>query len=110
MRLWKDFRTNLMYWRFRHITRNRLRLRQWWHRRRSGPAAPPGYSPSRARGTAMPMYRSSRQRTWIALGAMVILLTALTVGVQQTTINPGFVYLIGTAIVVGCIYWALRGM
>jgi hypothetical protein len=109
MRLWKDFRTNMMYWRFRYITRNRLRLRQWWHRRRSASASPVAPSPYRGYANYRPAYRTSRRRSWIALGAMVVLLTALTVGVEQTTINPGLVYLVGTLIVVGAIYWALRG-
>jgi hypothetical protein len=110
MRLWKDFRTNMMYWRFRYITRNRLRLRQWWHRRRATPRAVPRYGGYRERGTAYSSYRSTRQRTWIALGAMIVLLTALKVGVDQTTINPGLVYAVGTLIVVGAMYWALRGV
>jgi hypothetical protein len=109
MRLWKDFRTNMMYWRFRYVTRNRLRLRQWWNRRRSGSFSSAAPNPYRGQTGYRPTYRSSRQRSWIALGAMVILLTALTIGVEQTTINPGFVYLVGTLIVVGAIYWALRG-
>ena len=110
MRVWKNFRTNMMYWRFRYVTRNRIRLRQWWNRRRSSARVVPGYSPYRGGVSAMPLYRSTRQRSWIALGALVILLTVLTVGVQQTTVNPVLVYVIGTAIVVGCLYWALRGM
>jgi hypothetical protein len=110
MRLWKDFRTNLMYWRFRHITRNRLRLRQWRNRRRSSPRLAAAYSPYRGRPMYTPVYGASRQRSWIALGVMVVLLTGLSVGAQQTYINPTFVSLIGTLVVVGCVYWALRGV
>jgi hypothetical protein len=110
MRLWKDFRTNMMYWRFRYVTRNRLRFRQWLNRRRSAPRAVPSYTGYRERGAAFRVYRSSWQRSWAALGAMVILLTALKVGVDQTTVNPGLVYALGTLVVVGCIYGALRGV
>lgn len=110
MKMWKDFRTNLMYWRFRHVTRNRLRLRSWWQRRRT-PRTPAGYTPYRARGvSSRPTYSAhSARRSWLSLTALVVLLTALSVGVRQTYISPGFVYIIGSLIVVGCIYWALRG-
>lgn len=111
MKMWKDFRTNMMYWRFRHITRNRLLLRSWWQRRRSISRTPAGFAAYRERGLAtQASYRyHSRQRSWIALGAMVILLTALSVGVRQTYVTPGFVYIIGSLVVVGSVYTALRG-
>lgn len=114
-KLWKDFRTNLLYWRFRNITRNRLRLQNWWNTRRPGARRisrpPAGYAPYRARGTAMYYTggRSSRQ-TWIILMVMVALLTALTVAANSVVIFPGLVTAIGALIVVGAIYLAMRGI
>lgn len=110
--LWKDFRTNMMYWRFRHITRNRLRLHSWWSRRR--PAAWPTrqarpYYGARARGTATYVYRSSQRETWTILLAMVVLLTTLKVLVDHVwVVNSGLVYLIGLLIVFAAMYTALR--
>lgn len=109
---WKTLRTNMMYWRFRYITRNRLRLRSWWSRRRQ-PGRPSmassyPYSPARARGTAFYVHSRSRAHTWIALAIMVVLLTALTVLVNQRYVNPAIVYAAGSLIVVGSVYWALR--
>ncbi len=107
-KLWKDFRVNLMYWRFRHVTRNRLRLQSWWNARRR-PSRP--VSPYRERGSAM--YASGRpganRHSWLILLIMVVLLTALTVYANSTFIAPGLVYAVGALIVAGCIYWALRG-
>lgn len=104
MRMWKSFRTNMMYWRFRYITRNRLRLQSWYNRRRQ-PA--PSYRP---RGVSTFVYRRSGRRSWIALLVMVILLTALHVAGHYTTISSAVSYLASTLIVIGCIYWALRGV
>ena len=113
-KLLRDFRTNLMYWRFRNITRNRLRLKTWWARRRVSPRAGArsrfgGYAPYRERGTASYVYRGSQRRSITALLAMVILLTALTTAARYVYIVPGLAYLAGALIVVGAIYWALRG-
>jgi hypothetical protein len=105
-RLWKNFRTNFMYWRFRYITRNRLRLQSWWSRRRSM-TAPTGYRP---RATAGRVYRSTGRRTWIALVVLVGALTALRVWASYVFINPAILYLIGTLLVIGVIYWTLRGV
>jgi hypothetical protein len=41
---------------------------------------------------------------------MVLLLTALTTLAGQVYIAPSLVYAIGTLILVGCIYWGLRGV
>ncbi|HLJ67644.1 MAG TPA: hypothetical protein VKX16_09840 [Chloroflexota bacterium] len=111
-KLWKDFRTNLMYWRFRNITRNRLRLKAWWAKRRPvARAVPrPHYVPYRERGTASYVYRGSQRRSLTALLVMVGLLTALTAVAQHTYINPGIVYAIGALVVVAAVYWALRGV
>jgi hypothetical protein len=114
LKLWKDFRTNLMYWRFRWITRNRLRFQAWWNTRRAGisPARPRDqYSRYRERGIAAynPYSASSTRRTWISFLVMVVLLTALTVWARNTFIAPALVYGMGAAIVVGSVYWALRG-
>src|SRR5947209_20567226 len=104
MKLWKSLRTNMMYWRFRYITRNRLRLQSWYNRRRQPRSA---YRP---RGAATHVHQRSGRRTWIALLTMVALLTALRVAGQHTTINGSLSYLASTLIVIGCIYWALRGV
>ncbi len=112
MKLWKSFRVNLMYWRFRYITRNRLRLQAWWNSRRR-PKVTTGSSSFRPRASAMyyPVGASSSQRhSWIAFGAMIVLLTALTSVAGQIYIAPTLVYAIGTLILVGCIYWGLRGV
>lgn len=113
VRWWKDLRTNMMYWRFRHVTRNRLRLRAWMAARRRRPpqAAYGGRQavPFRPRGVATAVYYGRTQRrTWIAVGAMVVLLTALKTAAQQTYINPSLAYGAGALIVVAAIYWALR--
>lgn len=103
-RLWKDFRTNMMYWRFRYITRNRLRFQSWLARRRQ-PQAPTGYRP---RASATYVTHSSRRATWIAVGVMVVLLTLLrTYG--DRFISPTLIWPLGTLVVVLAIYWALRG-
>lgn len=110
MKVWKSFRVNMMYWRFRYITRNRLRLRAWWNARRRPQRPSP--APYRERGSALYAYSggATRTRSWTALLAMVVLLTALTVYVRTTLIAPGLVYAVGALIVVGCAYWALRGV
>jgi hypothetical protein len=101
-RLWRDFRTNLMYWRFRHVTRNRLRLQSWIRRRQPG-------SPVRARGTAAYVYHRSGRKTWILLVVMVALLTLLKVAPRYVALNGSLAWGLGTLVVVGAIYWALRG-
>lgn len=101
-RIWKDFRTNLMYWRFRHVTRNRLRLQTWARRRGPVPV-------SRPRGTASAVYRTSGRRTWIALLVMVAVLTALQALPQYVAIAPSLVWGIGALVVAATIYWLLRG-
>ena len=112
-RLWKDFRTNMMYWRFRHITRNRLRLRNWWMARRrqppfSGSRPATGY---RERGLASYVnYRHSRRRSWIALAVMVVALTALSVAGGHYAVSGAITTALGSLIVVGAVYWALRGI
>jgi hypothetical protein len=114
MKLWKDFRTNMMYWRFRHITRNRLRLKNWWARRRTSghrsTLGAPNYSRPFERGLAAHVYRSSQRRSLTAFAALVILLTALSALALRVYISPGLVYLLGSLIIVGCIYYALRGV
>jgi hypothetical protein len=110
MKLWKSFRVNLMYWRFRYITRNRLRLQAWWNTRRRQQTPAGAYRP-RASAMYYPVGPSSSQRhSWTAFGAMVLLLTALTTLAGQVYIAPSLVYAIGTLILVGCIYWGLRGV
>lgn len=107
MRLWKNFRVNMMYWRFRYITRNRIRFQTWYRRRRPNKQAPRSYRP---RGAAATVHRRSSRRTWSALLVMVAALTALTAAAQRVYIAPSLVYAIGSLVVVGCIYWALRGV
>jgi hypothetical protein len=114
MRLWRDLRTNMMYWRFRHVTRNRLRLKSWWARRRpNGRRLQPGgptYARPFERGLASRVYGSSQRRSLTAFAALVILLTALSALANRVFISPGLVYLIGTLIIIGCIYYALRSV
>ena len=100
-RLWKDFRTNLMYWRFRHITRNRLRLQSWY--RRQQPIAP--YRP---RASAYVVYRRNSRKTWVTLLATVAVLTALRVASAQASVSPTLIYLCSLLVIVGAIYWAMR--
>src|SRR5690349_931542 len=97
VRVWKSFRVNMMYWRFRYVTRNRLRLQSWWNARRR-PARPT--SPYRERGSAMYAYArpSVNRRSWLALLVMVGLLTVLTVYANSTFIAPGLVYAAGALI------------
>jgi len=102
-RLWKNFKTNFMYWRFRHLTRNRLRLQSWWYRRRQGPKI---YRP---RATATFVISGSRRRSWTALGAMVVALTILRF-YGEPRIGSTFVYLLSSLIVIAALYWALRGV
>jgi hypothetical protein len=53
---------------------------------------------------------STQRSSWLAFGAMIVLLTALTTVAGQTYILPSLEYAIGTLIIVGCIYWGLRGV
>ena len=102
--LWKSFRTNMMYWRFRYITRNRLRFQSWLARRRQ-PQQQRGFRP---RASAVSVAYSSRRVTWIAIGVMAVLLALLrTYG--DRFISPSLIWPLGTLIVVLAIYWALRG-
>ena len=104
MKLWKDLRTNLMYWRFRNITRNRLRLQSWWYRRRNP------VQQYRPRGTATFVYRGSSRKVWVVLLLMVALLTAVSVAKSSIGLNPTIAYLLSACIIIGAIYWALRGL
>ncbi len=101
-RIWKDFRTNLMYWRFRHVTRNRLRVQSWARQRRAAPTARP-------RASATYVYHRSGRRTWIALLVMVALLTLIQVLPRYVALAPSLGWGLSALVVVGAIYWALRG-
>jgi hypothetical protein len=46
----------------------------------------------------------------MAFGAMIVLLTALRSWASFVFVSPALIYLLGTAVVVGTIYWALRGI
>lgn len=100
-RIWKDFRTNLMYWRFRHVTRNRLRLQSWARHRGPVPT-------SRPRASATYVYHRSGRRVWIILLVMVALLTALQALPRYVAIAPSLAWGLSALVVVGAIYWALR--
>lgn len=102
IRLWKNFRINLMYWRFRHITRNRLRLQSWWNRRQQ-PARV--YRP---RGSAAFVYRRSSGRAWIGLLILVSAMTAVTVIGRQLGLGGTIIYLLNITLIGGAIYWAVR--
>jgi hypothetical protein len=95
-----------MYWRFRYLTRNRLRLQSWWNRRRN-PRPAYGFRP---RGAAAMVYRRSGRRSWTALLALVVLLTALSVSTQYVTYNGALYFALRMAIYIGCLYYALRGV
>ena len=104
IRLWKNFRVNLMYWRFRHITRNRLRLQSWWNRRQMPARA---YRP---RGSAAYVYRRSSRRAWIGLLIVVAVLTAITVAGRHLGLAETIIYLLNAVVVGGAIYWAIRAL
>ncbi len=114
--LWKSLRTNWMYWRFRNITRNRLRLQAWWNHRRSGikprrPSLSRGFSSSgsyRPRASSSFVYRGSPRKAWGYLLGMVFALTALSVWATSTYINPSLVYGLGALVIVGTVYLAMR--
>lgn len=101
IRLWKDFRTNLMYWRFRHITRNRLRLQSWARHRGAVPVP-------RNRASATYVYHHSSRRAWVALLIMVALLTAIQVLPRYVALAPSLGWGLSALVVVGAIYWALQ--
>lgn len=117
-RRWKDLKTNWMYWRFRYVTRNRLRLRAWWNHRR--PSLAVRRSPStrmqspggtyRPRGSSAFVYGHSSKRAWGLLLGMVIALTALSAWANSTYVSPAVVYGIGSLVVVATVYAALRGL
>jgi hypothetical protein len=102
--LFRRMRENWMYWRFRNITRNRMRLQSWWNRRRSGSM------PYRPRASAQTIYSTRSRRSLIAFAALILLLTALTSAERYVYISPPLGYGLGTLIVVGSLYWALRGI
>lgn len=100
--IWKNFRINLMYWRFRYITRNRLRFQSWYRRRQP---ARPRYRP---RASATSVYHRSSGRAWIFLLALVVLLTAINVVGNHYNVGSGLLYAVSTLVVVLAIYLALR--
>ena len=103
IRLWKNFRVNLMYWRFRHITRNRLRFQSWYRRRQ--PVQ--GFRP---RGSAAYVHRRSGNRSWIALFVLVAALTALRVWGNHSSVSNTLVWILSIAVIAGILYWAMRGI
>jgi hypothetical protein len=107
-KLWKDLKVNFMYWRFRNITRNRLRLQSWWASRRGRSGASPVYRP-RASALHYPRSSTRTRRSWIALLVMIALLTAVSVAGKQGAIPPGIGWAVDALVVVGCLYWAMRG-
>ncbi|MGH2447996.1 MAG: hypothetical protein ACRDFS_05270 [Chloroflexota bacterium] len=105
----KSLRVNLMYWRFRYITRNRMRLQAAWYRHRQPHNRTYAQQQFKPRGSASTLYRSSATRTWIIFVAMVIILTIFSVAGTQTTVNGTLLYGLMALTVVGAIYLALRG-
>ena len=100
--LWKKFRTNLLYWRFRYVTRNRLRLQQAFNRRTAPTAVP-----YRGRATALyPGVRASRL-TWIAFLLVVCILTALQVAETRALISHTLM-LAGAVTTVGSVFYYLQ--
>jgi hypothetical protein len=118
IRMWKSLKTNSMYWRFRYITRNRLRLRSWWNHQRNSIGsrrspvrrmqAPGNLHPPRA--SAMYVSGRSSKRAWGLLLGMVLALTALSAWANSTYVSPAVVYGIGSLVVVATVYTALRGL
>jgi hypothetical protein len=117
-RRWKEFKTNWMYWRFRYVTRNRLRLRSWWNHRRTamGTHGSPRMRMQRPQATYRPrasaafVHPRSSKRAWGLLLGMVLALTALSAWANSTYVSPALVYGIGSLVVVGAVYVALRGL
>jgi len=109
MKLWKAFRVNMMYWRFRYVTRNRLRFQAWMNSRRR-PSTPSTSFRPRASAMYYPTGSAGQRRSWEAFGGMIVLLTALTSIAGQIYISPSLVYAIGTLIIVLGIYVGLRGV
>jgi len=118
-RILKDLRTNFMYWRFRYITRNRLRLQSAWYRRRqprpgARPFRPgagafrPGGDMFRERGTAQYVVRRTARRTWIVLLIMVALMTAIRYAGDNGYVASGLVYPLQSLVVILSIYYCLR--
>jgi len=105
IQLWKNFRVNLMYWRFRHVTRNRLRFQAWLRQRRTPPSL--GYRP---RGSARVVRYHSPQRTWAVFIAMVVILTALQVLGGQSEINGTLVWGLSAVTVIAALYAALQSV
>lgn len=103
-RMLKDLRTNMMYWRFRYVTRNRLRLQSAWYRRRQ---PRPVYRP---RASATFVYRRSTRKLWIALLVMVGVLTALSIASQRQLLSPTLSYAASSLVIIASIYWALKNL
>lgn len=106
--VWKTFRVNMMYWRFRHVTRNRLRFQSWYRRRQ--PVRMPRSKPSAYRASASVVYRRSSRRTWAALLVMVVVLTALQYLGNHSNLGSSLIWGLSSLVVVGAIYWALRSI
>lgn len=117
-RRWKDLKTNSMYWRFRYVTRNRLRLRAWWNHRRNALqgqrsrslGAQRAGASYRPRGSVTFVSARSSKRAWGLVLGMVLALTALSTWANSTVVAPALVYGIGSLVVVGTVYVALRGL
>lgn len=118
-RILKDLRTNFMYWRFRYITRNRLRLQSAWYKRRQPRPGARSFRPApgafrggvgtvRERGTAQYVVRRAARRTWIVLLVMVALLTAVSYLGQHGYIAGSLVYPLQSLVVILSIYYSLR--
>jgi hypothetical protein len=64
----------------------------------------------RPRGSAAFVYGRSSKRAWGLLLGMVLALTALSAWANSTYVPPAVVYGIGSLVVVGAVYVALRGL
>ena len=105
IQLWKNLRVNLMYWRFRHVTRNRLRLQAWLRQRRPPPRL--GYRP---RGSARVVRYHNAQRTWAIFIALVVVLTALQILGARSEINGTLVWGLSVVAVIAALYAALQSV
>jgi hypothetical protein len=110
-RIWKGVKVWFLYWRFRNITRNRLRLQAWYRKRQPmGGYRPRGISyDTRPRASAAYVYRRSSGRSWALLLGMVVILTLLRYLGNQGELSSTLVYALSTLTVVLALYAALRG-
>ncbi|HEX8917512.1 MAG TPA: hypothetical protein VF898_03335 [Chloroflexota bacterium] len=106
-RLWNRLYNNhIIYWRFRYVTRTRLRLQSWYRRRR--PGVPTRQYRPRASASVV-RYQTSR-RSWLILALMVCALTALSVIGHRTDVNHLLIYVAQVGVILASLYAAVQGV